>query len=103
MALIGVAHDSGTYDEFVHVTAGYSYGAFNDYRLNPENGNLAQRIVALPLILSAGTDTIFPKRDQPAWHRSDMWTLSEQLFFAPGRDADALLFRARVMVTIVGA
>ena len=103
MALFGVAHDSGTYDEFVHVTAGYSYWAFNDYRLNPENGNLSQRIVALPLLLSAEPGGTFPSRDQPAWHGSNMWTLSEQLFFAPGRNADALLFRARIMVAIVGA
>lgn len=103
MALFGVAHDSGTYDEFVHVTAGYSYWAFNDYRLNPENGNLSQRIVALPLLLGAEPGGTFPSRDQPAWHGSNMWTLSEQLFFAPGRNADALLFRARIMVAIVGA
>jgi hypothetical protein len=103
MALNGVAHDSGTYDEFVHVTAGYSYWAFNDYRLNPENGNLAQRIVALPLVVRGGARDAFPTRDQAAWHTSDMWALSDQFFFAPDRDADALLFSARVMVSIVGA
>jgi hypothetical protein len=102
MALRGVAHDSGTYDEYVHVTAGYSYWAFNDYRLNPENGNLAQRIVALPLVLR-GADDLFPTRDQQAWRVSDMWALSDQFFFAPGRDADALLRTARVMVAVVGA
>jgi len=100
MALHGVAHDSGTYDEYVHVTAGYSYWSFNDYRLNPENGNLAQRIVALPLVLRGDA---FPSRDQPAWHVSDMWSLSDQFFFAPGRDADGMLFSARVPVAIVGA
>jgi len=34
---------SVTHDEIVHVTAGYSYWRFNDYRLQPENGNLPQR------------------------------------------------------------
>ncbi|HEY4303512.1 MAG TPA: glycosyltransferase family 39 protein [Gemmatimonadaceae bacterium] len=103
MALIGVAHESGTYDEFVHVTAGYSYWAFNDYRLNPENGNLAQRIVALPLVLRGNVEQTFPSREQRAWHVSDMWTLSDQFFFGAGKDADALLFAARVPVAIVGA
>lgn len=103
MALIGVAHDSGTYDEHVHITAGYSYWAFDDYRLNPENGNLAQRIVALPLVLRGSTKSVFPTRDQRAWHVSDVWTLSDQFFYAPGHDADALLFAARVPVAIVGA
>ena len=39
---------SVTHDEIAHVTAGYSYWRFNDYRLQPENGNLPQRVAALP-------------------------------------------------------
>jgi hypothetical protein len=103
MALDGVAHDSGTYDEYVHVTAGYSYWAFNDYRLNPENGNLAQRIIALPLAIRPAAARVFPTRDQRAWHVSDVWGLADQFFFGPGHDADTLLFAARVPVAIVGA
>jgi 4-amino-4-deoxy-L-arabinose transferase-like glycosyltransferase len=103
MALFGVSHDSGTFDEYAHVTAGYSYWAFNDYRLNPEYGNLAQRIVALPLVLRSDTDSLFPRRDQRAWHLSEVWALSDQFFFGKGHDADALLFSARVPVAIIGA
>src|SRR5437870_5327887 len=35
---------SQTYDEGVHLTAGYTFWRYNDYRLNPENGNLPQRV-----------------------------------------------------------
>lgn len=100
MAMHGVAQKSGTYDEFVHVTAGFSYWAFDDYRLNPENGNWSQRLVALPAVLS---DAAFPSREQDAWNRADMWELSDQFFFGPGRDADALLWRSRLVVALAGA
>ena len=103
MALHGVAHKSGTYDEFVHVTAGYSYWTLDDYRLNPENGNWSQRIVALPLVAEGAGRSAFPSLNQQAWTVADMWALSDQFFFAPGRNADALLFAARVAVAVVGA
>ncbi len=44
--------ESTTSDELVHLTAGYSYWK-NDYRLQPENGNLPQRWAALPTWLGA--------------------------------------------------
>jgi 4-amino-4-deoxy-L-arabinose transferase-like glycosyltransferase len=103
MALSGIAQKSGTYDEYVHVTAGYSYWTFDDYRLDPENGNWSQRLVALPLVMENAGARAFPSLDQPAWHASDMWALSDDFFFAPGRNADALLFRARAVVAVVGA
>jgi hypothetical protein len=100
MAMAGVAHESGTYDEFAHATAGFSYWTYNDYRLNPENGNWPQRLLALPLVTSR---LDLPSLDPAAWRRSDMWALSDQLFFAPGRDPDALLRRSRAVVALVGA
>jgi hypothetical protein len=100
MAMHGAAHSSGTYDEFVHVTAGYSYSAYNDYRLDPENGNWPQRLIALPLFLG-GTE--FPSLDQPAWRASDMWTLSDELFFGPGRDTAGMLRSSRMVVAVFGA
>jgi hypothetical protein len=102
MALHGVAHKSGTSDEFVHVTAGYSYWTLNDYRLNPENGNWSQRLVALPIVAEGLGASGFPWPAQEAWHHADMWTLSDQFFFERGRDADALLMRSRIVVTIIG-
>jgi hypothetical protein len=100
MATNGVASKSGTFDEVAHVTAGYTYWAYNDYRLNPENGNWPQRLEALPLVV---TRTSFPSLEQTAWRESDMWTLGDEFLFRAGNDADSLLRRARIMVTLVGA
>jgi hypothetical protein len=99
MALTAASTKSGTFDEYVHVTAGYSYWLFDDYRLNPENGNWPQRWVALP---SLADRAVVPPLDQRAWQRSDMWTLSDQFFFGGGNDADRVLGRARFMVALVG-
>src|SRR5258708_25458314 len=100
MAVHGTTHKSATFDEFPHVTAGYSYWAYNDYRLQPENGNWPQRLVGLPLVLSGNR---FPSLEQDAWRKSDMWALSEQFFFGGANDADGMLRRARMMVALAGA
>ena len=42
---------SMTFDEMAHLTGGYTYWAFDDYRLHPENGNWPQRLGALPAVL----------------------------------------------------
>src|SRR5436309_14526447 len=35
-----------TYDEGIHLTGGTTYWKFDDYRINAENGNLPQRLMA---------------------------------------------------------
>ena len=55
--LASLAGTSQIYDEGGHATAGYSFWRYNDYRLDPENGNLPQRVIALPLCPAI---TIFP-------------------------------------------
>lgn len=100
LAMHGVAEKSGTSDEFAHVAGGYSYWKFNDYRLQPENGNWAQRLVAIPLVLES---TPFPSLDQDGWRKSNVWVMSDQLFFSGATDADQLLRKSRWMVALVGA
>ena len=56
-------------DEIAHLTAGYSYWKFDDYRLQPENGNLPQRWAAIPLLRR---DLKFPTLDQAAWRISEI-------------------------------
>lgn len=100
LALHGVAKKSGTSDEFAHVTAGYSYWKLNDYRLQPENGNWAQRIVAVPEVLG---NAAFPSLEQGIWRSSNFWLLSDQFFFGGANDPDRLLRRSRMMVALTGA
>lgn len=100
LAVYGSANKSATYDEMAHVTGGYAYWKFADYRIQPENGNWSQRIVALPVVLRGAE---FPSLNQDAWTTSDFWAISRQFFFSTGNDSRWMLGSARKVVAVVGA
>ncbi len=89
-----------TADEVVHLTGGYSYWKFNDYRLHPENGTLPMRAATLPLL---AMDLQFPALDGNAdWQRSQVNTLGDQFFFALGNPLDRMLLAGRAMIAFFG-
>ena len=90
-----------TTDELVHVTGGFSYWKFNDYRLQPENGNLPQRLAGLPWVLAgARMDTTGP--DPQAWPESDVWHIGHAFFFGSGNNTDYLLLLSRAVMALTG-
>jgi len=89
---------SPTMDELGHATAGYSYWKFNDYRIDPENGNLAKRWIALPLLLGRYE---FPGTDAGWWLRPDGWFLADEWFYRMGNDSSAMLARGRAMSGLI--
>src|SRR3954471_21544769 len=99
MAVSAAAQKSMTFDEMAHLTGGYSYWAFNDYRLHPENGNWPQRLGALPAVLSGAA---FPQLTQPAWTSSNVYAIGDQFLYSSGNDADAILRRGRALIAILG-
>ncbi len=99
LATSAASRKSMTFDEMAHLTAGYAYWAFNDYRLHPENGNLPQRLGALPAVLS---EAPFPRLDQQAWTTSNVYAIGDQFFYSSGNDADTLLRRSRAVMALVG-
>ncbi|HVU31790.1 MAG TPA: glycosyltransferase family 39 protein [Opitutaceae bacterium] len=104
LLLASVREKSMTVDELGHATAGYTYWKFGDYRLNPENGILPQRLAALPLLLMRVTP---PARDAAAWQSADGWSLGYEWFYRMGNDADRMLFASRsacaVLAVALGA
>jgi hypothetical protein len=82
-----------TADETAHLTGGYSYWRFDDYRLQPENGNLPQRWAALPLLPER--PRLDPSAQPDAWRRSNVWLVAQQFFFGSGNPIDYLLLLAR--------
>jgi hypothetical protein len=88
-----------TGDEIAHLTAGYSYWKTDDYRLQPENGNLPQRWAAIPLL---HRDLTFPTLDQNAWRISDVWDLGFQWFYDCGNDLASMLRAGRMMIALFG-
>ena len=99
MALTAAGQKSMTFDEMAHLTGGYTYWAFDDYRLHPENGNWPQRLGALPAVLSGAG---FPALNQPAWTTSNLYVIGDQYLYFSGNDADTLLSRARAVMALVG-
>ncbi len=47
--IISARRETATWDEPVHLTAGYSYWTTGSYRMNPEHPALAKMLCALPL------------------------------------------------------
>jgi hypothetical protein len=76
-----IVSTSATNDEVAHLSAGYSYLAWNDYRLNPEHPTLLKKFAALPLLwLDA-----WPHRadlTQPFEPGSALWFLGQYWSFA---------------------
>jgi len=60
-----------------HLTAGLAYNSRNDYRLQPENGNLPQRLAALPLTLAGAP---LPPTSTELRRTADVWRLGQTVF-----------------------
>jgi 4-amino-4-deoxy-L-arabinose transferase-like glycosyltransferase len=88
-----------TADEVVHLTGGYSYWKFNDYRLHPENGTLPMRLAALPLL---GLELKFPPLDDPEWVGSKVNIVGGKFFHELGNPLARMLQRGRAAIALLG-
>jgi 4-amino-4-deoxy-L-arabinose transferase-like glycosyltransferase len=98
LAFLGVLNRSVTSDETGHLTAGYSYWQFGDYRLQPENGNLPQRWGSLPLLVLR--PELDPALDPDDWASSRVWNIAQTFLFETGNNTDFLLLSARSMMLL---
>lgn len=93
---VSVSSEVGiTNDEPVHLTAGYSYWLRGDYRLQPENGQLPQRLAALPLLW---LQPDFPATDHPGWKHADARAVAHDFLFHSGNQPGRILFLGRLMI-----
>ncbi len=99
MAVTAINTKSPTFDEPQHLAAGFSYWVRNDFRLDPENGNLIARWAALPL-LSARTRFLPP--NDSAWQYADEGATAHRFLYELGNDPDRMLAQARLMMSIFG-
>ncbi len=88
-----------TADEPVHLTAGYSYWLRNDYRLQPENGTLAMRVAALPLL---GMDLKWVAPDDSNWRASLVNRVGYDFLFRLGNPVDQMLLLGRATIACFG-
>ncbi len=91
---LSVARLSQTIDEGAHLYSGYQYWKAGDFGLNPEHPPLVKFVAAAPL-LSLSLQQPHPPRFSS---KAEEYIGGAQLIY--GNNADKLLFRARVAVSI---
>lgn len=100
LAVTATAEKSMTSDEIAHLVAGQAYNTRGDFRLQPENGNLPQRLAALPMS-AAGVP--LPPAELESWRTADVWNYGHTAFYRQGIAADQWLFLGRGMIALVSA
>jgi len=99
MAVTSVLDKSTTSDEVVHLPAGYSFWKYNDYRMDPENGNLPQRWMAIPLLFG---NWQFPSHSEYYWKMSREWTVGRYFCYYLGNNLQMMLWLGRAMIALLG-
>ncbi len=89
-----------THDEIAHLTAGRAYNTLDDYRLQPENGNLPQRWAALPM---TWLRPHYPSLDGDYWRRAEIWGFGHEFLYESGNDTDLMIFAGRAMIALFSA
>jgi len=100
MAVISVIlakNDSGTVDEVAHIPSGYSYVAYNDFRLNPEHPPLAKAVSGIPLLFTKNAELT----KSAAWDDINQWEAGWDFIYRLGNDADQILFLTRLPMIVL--
>ena len=105
MMLATIGQDSITTDEAPHITAGYSYLAFQDYRINPEHPPLVKDLAALPIYIQERLglwQVNFPLQHS-SWttNVNDQWTLGPQFLSFSGNDSERIIWWGRLAPVII--
>jgi hypothetical protein len=101
LSLGSVQRKSPTYDETVHLFAGYAYLKWGDYRVNPEHPPLVKMLAAAPLlVLDLDTSGITPReRHYVQRDKNYGWVLAHRFVFLDN-DAETLFFYARIVMVL---
>ena len=99
VALGTIRNQSPTFDEPLHLLAGYSYLKWGDYRVNPEHPPLAKILGALPLL---ALDVKDPRPTAPEWDEIPKQVpgvltakVAAEMFFVQN-DAETLFFYGKL-------
>src|SRR5690606_16285178 len=92
------AGKSVTADEILYVTGGYYIDRYGDYRIQPENGVLPQRLHGLAALATGATTP--PLEGNEYWRTSSNLSNCYQFFYETGHDHFAMLLLARALNTL---
>jgi hypothetical protein len=91
--------NSPTYDEAVHIAAGYSYLATGDFRLEPQNPPLIKELLTIPLFLRYRLPF---NPDAQHWRDGDRYLIGQHFLYESMLPADRILFLARLPNLVLG-
>jgi hypothetical protein len=94
-----IAANGPTFDEGVHLAAGYSYWVTGDFRLNREDPPVMKLLWGLPLIL--GERPPYP-HDVAAATKNDLWSVGAAFVYGSGVSPARLLNPARRVNLVFG-
>jgi hypothetical protein len=100
MAILEISsarQENQTYDEAVHLAAGYSYLKTGDYRMSQDHPPLAKYLVAFPLLFLH----LDLPLDDPSWKRGDAFAFGERFLYHNRLPADTILFLSRLPTMLV--
>lgn len=98
--LVFIGANSQTYDEAIHLAAGYSYLAKRDFRLGPEHPPLLRELSALPVYLVYRLPF---DPDPEQWRRGDEWPIGQDFLYGSSLSADRILALSRIPNLLLGA
>lgn len=90
---------SPTYDEPMHLFAGYAHLKWGDFRINPEHPPLVKMLAAFPLLaLDIDAAGITTEQREAVQQKKDYgWILANQ-FFMSNKEAESLFFYAKLVM-----
>ena len=97
-ATASMAQKGATFDEGVHLTAGYTYWKTGDFRLNEEHPPLTKLMAAIPLLF---IDPELPP-DSPHWEEDSQWEFAKEFLYSGKNNPDQLLFWGRFPFVLLG-
>ena len=102
LSLGAVRQKSPTFDETLHLFAGYAYLKWGDFGINPEHPPLAKIVAALPLLTLHLNDQGVEKleRDRVQAQRGHAWELANRFLFL-NNDAETIFFHAKVVMILL--
>ena len=92
---------SPTFDEPIHIAAGYVVWKMNDYRLDPENGLLPNLVSSFPLLFfDEKAGITIPDRSDRMWDRHDRWRLTQRIFNTDALEYERIFLYSRIMMIL---
>jgi hypothetical protein len=95
--LLSALRETQTWDEGIHLSAGYAYLTRGDFRWNQEHPPLAKLLCALPLLLFHPELPV----DSEGWRKLDETQMGIDFLYHNRAPADSLLFAARAVTMLL--